>query len=260
MNRQDRFIPEFDLTGQVALVTGGSRSIGRACASVLAEAGASVVVAGRDVNALHRVQDEIVAAGGNALGLSCDVTDKDQVDKMVRDAVEHFASIDIVVASAGVFQQWCEPEELVVSDWDYLQAVNLRGAMLTATAAGSQMIEQGTGGSMVTISSIQGVTGRRRTMAYTASKHGLVGLTKSLALDWAGHNIRVNCLAPGFIRRDVEPLTSDAAMVNFVRTRTPMARWGSVREVALACLFLAAPASSYVTGSTLLVDGGWCAQ
>ena len=255
-----RVIPEFQLAGKVAVVTGGNRSIGRASCELLAEAGATVVVAGRDEAACERVSARIVAAGGAALPVSCDVGDAADVDRLFATAVDRFGRVDICLANAGIFSTWQPSDAMPLDEWDRVCAINLRGAMLTALAAGKQMIKQGEGGSIITISSVAGVVGLKGTLAYSAAKHGLVGMTRTMAIDWAEQRVRVNCIAPGFITRDVEPLHEDPSAVDFVTTRTPMGRWGTPREVALAVYFLASPASSYMTGAVLCVDGGWCAQ
>jgi gluconate 5-dehydrogenase len=253
-------IPEFDLSGMTAVVTGGSRSIGRAAAIVLGEAGANVVVSGRTRSDLESVRAEVEATGVKALAVECDVKEEAAVDRLVAETVAAFGSIDVMVANAGIFQKWDTSENLTLAEWDDIYETNLRGAMLTCMAAGRQMLKQGNGGSIVTISSIQGVTSIEGTMAYVAAKHGVIGMTKTLAVDWAKHKVRVNAIAPGFIARDVEPLQQDPTAISFVTRRTPMQRWGTTRELALAVLYLASPAATYVTGATLAVDGGWLAQ
>jgi NAD(P)-dependent dehydrogenase (short-subunit alcohol dehydrogenase family) len=253
-------IPEFNLSGKVAVVTGGSRSIGRGAAAVLAEAGASVVLSGRNQDDLERVPDEITQRGGTAITVPCNVSNDADVDNLFARTVSELGGVDICLVNAGVFGKWQPAELMERHEWDTIYEIDLRGAMLTSMAAGKRMIARGLGGSIVTIASIQGVVGIKGTVAYTSAKHGVVGMTKALALDWAEHGIRVNCIAPAFIARDVEPLQHDPAAVEFVTTRTPLQRWGTCREVGLAVLFLAAPASSYVTGTVLNVDGGWCAQ
>ena len=258
--RPGTMIPEFDLTGKVAVVTGGNRSIGRGAAVVLAEAGASVVLAGRNEDDLERVRVEISERGGPALAVRCDVSKEADVDNLFARTVAELGRVDICLVCAGVFGKWQSAELMELEEWDTIYDIDLRGAMLTSMAAGKQMISQGSGGSIVTIASIQGVVGIKGTVAYTSAKHGVVGMTKGLALDWAEHGIRVNCIAPAFIARDVEPLQKDPVAIEFVTTRTPLQRWGTCRELGLAVLFLGSSASSYVTGTVLNVDGGWCAQ
>lgn len=253
-------IAEFSLEGKTAVVTGGSRSIGRAAAKALGEAGANVVVSGRTTNDLEAVTKEVEAVGAQSLAVETDVRREEDIHNLIDKTVERFGSVDVMVANAGVFQRWASSEEFDLAEWDEIYATNLRGAALTAIAAGRQMLKQGTGGSIIIISSIQGVTSIEGTMSYTAAKHGVIGITKTLAVDWAMSNIRVNAIAPGFIERDDEPLIHDERAVGFVKGNTPMQRWGTSREAALPIVFLASPAASYVTGAVLAVDGGWLAH
>jgi len=253
-------INEFSLEGKTAVVTGGSRSIGRAAAVVLGEAGANVVVAGRTERDLEAVVTEVTQVGAKAVAVACDVREEEDISRLVNGTVDTFGSLDVMVANAGIFQRWASSEEFSLSEWEDIYATNLRGAALTCIAAGRQMLQQESGGSIVTISSIQGVTSIEGTMSYTAAKHGVIGMTKTLAVDWATRNVRVNAIAPGFIERDDEPLIHDEKAVSFVKGHTPMQRWGTARELALAILFLASPAASYVTGAVLAVDGGWLAH
>jgi NAD(P)-dependent dehydrogenase (short-subunit alcohol dehydrogenase family) len=251
-------IPEFDLEGRVAVVTGGSRSMGRAIARTLAEAGADVAVAARSEGDLLRVVGEVEAAGRRGLAVVCDVDDPDAVESLVQRTADTFGRLDVLVANAGRFQV-IPADELTVDDLDDLLRTNLRGVAAACLAAGRRMIELGNGGSIITITSIQAHIGIPRTASYVTSKHGVLGLTRTLALEWAQHGIRVNAIAPAFIARDEEPLQDDPAFVAYVKSRTPLGRWGTGREIGLAAVFLASDASSYVTGTTLAVDGGWLA-
>lgn len=253
-------IPEFSLSGRTAVVTGGSRSIGRGAAVALAQAGANVVVAGRTRADLDSVVAEVDAAGGKGLAIECDVRNDADIESLVAGTLSAFGQLDVMVANAGIFQKWASSEHFSLSEWEDIYATNLRGAMMTCMAAGRQMLTQPSGGSIITISSIQGVTSIEGTMAYTAAKHGVIGMTKTLAVDWATRNVRVNAIAPGFIARDDEPLMRDENAIRFVKARTPMQRWGTTRELGLAVLFLASPAASYITGAVLAVDGGWLAH
>lgn len=253
-------IPEFSMQGKTAIVTGGSRSIGRGAAVALGQAGANVVVAGRTKGDLDSVTEEVTATGAKALAVRCDVRKDEDIVALVTETVSAFGSLDVLVANAGIFQKWASSENFSLDEWEDVYATNLRGAMMTCMAAGKQMLKQESGGSIITISSIQGVTSIEGTMAYTAAKHGVIGMTKTLAVDWATRNIRVNAIAPGFIARDDEPLMRDETAIKFVKDRTPMQRWGTTRELGLAVLFLASPAASYITGAVLAVDGGWLAH
>jgi NAD(P)-dependent dehydrogenase (short-subunit alcohol dehydrogenase family) len=251
-------IPELDLSGRVAVVTGGSRTLGRAAARALAEAGAAVVVCGREMGSLERVVADIAAGGGRARAVVCDVSEEAQVNRLVAETLDSFGRLDVAVANAGIFQETIRAEELTAEEWDRISAVDLRGAWLTCSAAGRAMIALGEGGSIVVISSIAARTAMVGRAAYVSAKAALVGMTKALALDWAPHGIRVNALLPGFVRRD--GLEYEPALREMVERRTPLGRFGEPREVGLAVLFLASPAGSFVTGASLPVDGGWLAQ
>jgi NAD(P)-dependent dehydrogenase (short-subunit alcohol dehydrogenase family) len=247
--------PEFDLGGRTAIVTGASRSIGRATALALAEAGADVVLAGRDRAALKAAAHDIAAGTGrSAVPVICDVADAAAVDQMLAQA----GPPDILVANAGVFQTWQPSEQLPIDEWDRVTAIDLRGLWLCCVGAARTMLDRGRG-SIVTVASIAGLVAVPNMASYAAAKAGVVGLTRSLAAEWAPRNVRVNCVAPGFIERDVEPLNDDAEAQGRIFDRTPLGRFGTPREVALAVLFLASDASRYVVGATLTVDGGWTA-
>ncbi|MEA2312073.1 MAG: hypothetical protein QOE28_2041 [Solirubrobacteraceae bacterium] len=251
-------VPEFDLSGRVAIVSGGGRSIGRATALTLARAGADVVLAGRDGDALRGVAREIAPSGRRALPVVCDVSDAGAVDAMIGDCCRELGPPDVLVANAGLFQTWQPSEGLAIEEFDRVVAVDLRGVWLTCQAAGRLMLERESG-SIVTISSIAGLVALPGTASYNAAKAGVVSLSKTLAAEWAPRGVRVNCVAPGFIERDVEPLNEDADARARIFARTPLGRFGTPQDVAMAVLYLASDAAAFVVGATLAVDGGWLA-
>lgn len=251
-------ISEYGLEDQIAIVTGASRSIGRGIATVLAEAGADVVLCGRQLEDLENVAGEVEALGRKGIPVICDVTDRDAVAAMVATCKTELGAPTIAVANAGVFQEWGPAKDVPPEEWDKVIGIDLTGVWHTCQLAGREMIAND-GGSIVTISSIAGVVALTGTGSYTAAKFGVIGLTKVLAAEWAEHGIRVNAVSPGFVERDVEPLKEQPEVVDQLMSRTPLARWGTPREIGLATAFLASPAASFVTGTNLPVDGGWLA-
>jgi 3-oxoacyl-[acyl-carrier protein] reductase len=249
-------VPEFDLRGRVAVVTGASRSIGRATARVLGEAGADVVLAARSLDQLERVSDEVRAAGARALPVQCDVTDADAVDALMAACADTFGPPAIAVANAGIFQQWGPTLELAKRDWDAIVATDLTATMQTCRAAARAMEE---GGSIVAVSSVAGLVALPGAAAYSAAKAGVGGLVRALAAEWARGGVRVNAVAPGFVVRDEDPLADKPDTLADIAAKTPLGRRADPREVALAIAFLCSPAASYITGATLAVDGGWTA-
>lgn len=246
--------------GRVAIVTGAGRSIGRATARAFGSAGFSVVAAGREQHALDLVVREVRDEGGRAIAVVCDVADAKAVERLVAATLSEFGRIDVAVANAGVFQRWGPSEDLERTEWDRVVATNLTGVMTTCLEVGRAMIRQdGAGGAIVTVGSIAGDAALRGTLSYNAAKAGVAAITRSLAVDWASQGIRVNCVAPGFIERDNEPLKSSGEVEASILSRSPMARWGRPDEVAAAIIFLASDAASFITGATLPVDGGWLA-
>jgi NAD(P)-dependent dehydrogenase (short-subunit alcohol dehydrogenase family) len=246
----------FDVTGKVALVTGSTRGLGETAAKALAKAGADVAVCGRNPADLKRVSKEIRAMGRNSAGFELDVLSKGKVEKGVGEVLSHFGRIDILVNNAGTNYR-VPVLEYPEEKWDLIINTNLKGYFLVAQAVVPQMIERGYG-KVINMSSIFGKVGLATQLAYASSKGGVIQMTKVMALEWAKLGVRVNAIGPTYFETDmVKQIRNDTARFNFINERTPMGRWGYLPELEGTVIFLAAPASDFVTGQTIYVDGGW---
>lgn len=250
-----------NLKNKVALITGARRGMGRAHALTLAKYGAKVVVTDINLDECQQVVAEIQEQGNEALALKLDVTQKDEVEKAVQETIKKFGRLDILVNNAGIaeFQSFLEMTE---AEWDKTLNINLKGQFLCAQAAGREMKKQG-GGVIINIASVamgqQGV-GFSNIAHYCASKGGIAAMTEALAVELAPLNIRVNCVAPGLIDTPmVDSIKSDPAALQGILNRVPLKRAGKPEEVAELVAFLSSDDSSYMTGSTIVVDGGWLA-
>jgi 3-oxoacyl-[acyl-carrier protein] reductase len=242
-----------DLTGQVALVTGASQGLGRAIAETLAGAGAAVALVARSAAKLAEVAAGIRAAGGRAEEFPCDVSRGEEVAQVVDAVVERLGRLDILVNNAGVTRDTLLPR-MSDEEWDAVIDTNLRGPFLFMRAASRPMMQQRYG-RIVNVASVSGLIGNPGQSNYSASKAGLVGLTRTVSKELAGRKITVNAVAPGFIASDMTAALGPA-LLDEVKKRVPAKRLGEAWEIAEAVLFLAAPSSAYVTGQVLVVDGG----
>jgi len=245
---------DFDLSGKVAIVTGGNGGIGYGIAQGLAKAGASIVIAARQPAKNAQAVTALQALGVNALSISTDVQDEASVQAMVHGTVEAFGRVDILVNNAGINIRRA-PQDYTLAEWQQVLNTNLTGVFLCARAVYPYMV-QGGGGKIINIGSMTSIFGSSVAPAYSASKGGVVQFTKSLALFWARDNIQVNAILPGWIHTDLTA-SSSSERYNAIRARIPHGRWGEPDELAGAAVFLASHASDYVTGIALPVDGGY---
>jgi NAD(P)-dependent dehydrogenase (short-subunit alcohol dehydrogenase family) len=256
----------FDLEGQVAVVTGAGSGIGQACAARLTQAGASVLCADIDGAAAEVTALGLEAVGRTAAGLTSDVREADDAERTVASAIDRWGRVDVVVNAAGVYPP-SPALETPVGFWDEVHAINLRGTFLTSQACARRMATGGWGGRIVNLASKSAFQPSKGLAHYASTKSAVVGLTRALALEWAPHGIRVNAVAPGAVdttgtRRVAEqmiteqPLTADQVRAAH-SARCPLGRQAEPDEIARIVLFLATPASSYVTGATIVADGGY---
>ncbi len=247
----------FDLNGKVAIVTGGNTGIGYGIAYGLAEAGAAIVVASRRAEKNAEAVAQLQALGGKAIGIATDVQDETSVQAMVKTTVDTFGRLDILVNNAGVNIRK-EPQNYTLEEWQRVINTNLTSVFLCARDAYPHMLRAG-GGKIINIGSMTSVFGSSVAPAYSASKGGVVQLTKSLAIFWAKDNIQVNAILPGWIHTD---LTAGSSTERYesIRARIPHGRWGEPDELAGTAVFLASQASDYVTGVALPVDGGYTSK
>jgi NAD(P)-dependent dehydrogenase (short-subunit alcohol dehydrogenase family) len=245
----------FDLTGKIALVTGASRGLGQYFGRALARAGADLVITSRDAAALKPFQAEIESLGRRVLPLALEVRNHDSIQKMVEAAAAHFGKIDILVNNAGCNVR--KPAvEVTWDDWNLILDTNLRGTFFVAQAVARHMIPKKYG-RVINIGSVTCVAGYAGMGPYCASRGGVKQLTMSLADDWGVHGITVNCLAPGWFKtRQNEKLYENEEWVEYICDRIPLKRPGQPMDLDGAVVFLASDASAYITGQTLLVDGG----
>jgi gluconate 5-dehydrogenase len=251
----------FDLSGKIAIVTGAGSGLGVMFSEALAAAGATVVCVGIRAETVERTAARINAMGHQASGIQLDVTDDDAITQVMQDVATRFGSVDILVNNAGIATM-SPPEAMTRNDWQSVIDVNLTGAFICAREAAKVMIAAKRGGSIINIASIlgRGASEPAPAASYAASKGGVVNLTRDLAVHWAQYGIRVNAIGPAYFPSAMtEPILAEPEVIAEIERRTPLARMGRLEELQGPILFFASEASSYVTGQTLYVDGGWTA-
>jgi len=245
-----------DLKGKIAIVTGASSGIGRSIALYLAKAGADVTLAARRVERLEELAKEIEKMGQRALSIQTDVTKKEDIQKMITETVKKFGRVDILVNNAGVldFKNFLEIDD---ESWNKILNVNLRGYFWTAQEAAKEMVKKKYG-KIINIASIAGLAAFPQITVYNISKAAVIMLTKSMAAELGPFNINVNTIAPGVIETEMtEAMLKDEKTVSGFLAKIPLGRFGKPEDIASVALFLASDLSSYMTGETVVVDGGW---
>ena len=251
----------FSLEGRTAINTGGGTGIGKSIAIEFARAGADVAVCSRKIEHLEPVAEAVRKLGRRTFAMAVDVRVEEQVQAVVERAARDLGRLDIMINNAGASFR-SRPEEISVNGWNAVVGINLNGVFLGSKWAQRQMVKQGGGGVIVNLASIAGVYGSTMMPHYGAAKAAVINLTRALAVAWARQGIRVNCIAPGPVETegyiDVLHKTDPDAEKTYrtVASRVAMGRWGRVEEIAYPCIFLASDASSFMTGETIIVDGG----
>ena len=252
----------FDLSNQVAIVTGSGRGLGAAIAAGLAAAGASVMLCSRTKAEVDRTAEEIAGNGGKVAATVVDTSDRESCQRLIDRTVARFGRVDVLVNNAGI-DVIMPAEQLSDDSWEQVLSVNLKGYFMCSQIVARQMLAQGTGGSIINNSSICSLVGVPGLTAYSAAKGGVNQLTRVMAVEWAQRGIRVNAIAPGYFDNVMQGATDEHARAEKqkqVITFTPMARRGRPEELVGPVIFLASVASSYITGAILFVDGGYTAQ
>ncbi len=250
-------LERFSLEGKVAIVTGAGTGIGKGIATAMAESGARVVLAGRTRSRLEETEETIRGFGGEAQVVEADVSDREGRKSLVSAVLDAWKQIDILVNNAGVNVR-TPPEDYREDDWDRVVNTNLKGTFFLTQLVARHMIERKYG-KIIHIASLATITGIPLIPAYTAAKGGIGSLTYQLAIDWARYNINVNSICPGYIRTPLTRPVEESERGAYILNRVPAGRWGEPEDIAGTAVFLAAPASDFLTGQLIVVDGGWMA-
>ena len=247
----------FDLTGKVAVVTGGNRGIGLGMARGLAKAGASVAIWGRNEGYNQSAVDELKGLGAEAIPVGCDVASEEEVDAAAAVTLQRFGRVDSIFANAGIGRSAYFPD-LHIKAWEKVMTINATGTMLAIRSVTPAMIEQGDGGVIVVTSSISAHFGIPNLPHYAASKAAQLGLVRTLAVSLAPHRIRVNAVSPGWIATEMTgPEQERSDFTQYIGERVPLSRWGTIEEFEGIAVYLASDASSFTTGAEIRIDGGF---
>ena len=248
----------FSLKGKVAIVTGSSTGLGQGMALGLAQAGADIV--GVDYVAQPETEAMIKEAGARYLGLVENLMTIEPCKRIVDKAVEAFGHVDILVNNAGIIRR-CDALDFTEKDWDDVMDLNVKTVFFLSQASARQFVNQGQGGKIINIASMLSFQGGIRIASYAAAKSGVAGITRLMACEWAKHGININAIAPGYMAtNNTAPLRADAERSEDILKRIPAGRWGTPKDVAGPAVFLASPASDYMNGFVMAVDGGWLAR
>ena len=247
----------FSLEGKTALITGGARGLGKAMGEALAQAGANIVIADVEAESAEKAAEELASFGTKTLGLEVDVTNEEQVQKAIERIVSDFSELNVVINNAGICQK-ISVEEQSLEDWKKTMDVNVNGVFLVSKYAGKQMKAQG-GGSIINMASMSSfIANTEAQCAYNASKAAVAMMTKCMASEWVNDKIRVNAIAPGYMKTDMtKPIFAPGGELAHVLDMVPMNRLGEPHELGGLAIYLASEASSFVTGSSFIVDGGY---
>lgn len=250
-------LEKFSLKGKSGIVTGAGSGIGKGIATGLVQAGAELVIAGRNLEKLEAAAEEMRQFGGPVIPAQADISKMEDIKGLVDRAVKEFKKIDFLFNNAGIIRR-NPSEDFLEKDWDEVIDINLKGPFFLAQAVARVMISQERKGKIINTSSLIAVQGGKRVPAYAASKGGLAQVTKSMANDWAKYDILVNAIGPGWVSTELtEPLRQDKERFTEITGRIPLGRWADPEDLAGAAVFLASDASNYITGQTIFVDGGW---
>ncbi len=251
-------LDDFNLSGKVAIVTGCSTGLGQGMCYGLAEAGADIV--GIDYVDSPETRETIEGMGRKFLEIKVDLSTLEPIEGIIRKTVETFGRLDILVNNAGIIRR-ADAIEFTEKDWDDVMNINIKTLFFLSQAAAKQFIKQGTGGKIINIASMLSFQGGIRVPPYTASKSGVMGVTRLMANEWAKHNININAIAPGWMAtNNTAPLRADPVRSKEILNRIPTGRWGTPDDLKGVAVFLASASSNYVNGYTIAVDGGWLAR